>query len=64
MENYRYMLSRDGKTKGQILNLKKRKCSAESCPGYRIHVQWPDGKRTMPCSRGCKIINSQTLQII
>lgn len=63
MENYRYMLSRDGKSKGKIININYRKCSAESCLGHRILVQWPDGKRTYPCSRGCKAVGGQTLQI-
>lgn len=64
MENYRFVLSRDGKSKGKIINPNYRKCSAEGCPGHRILVQWPDGKRTYPCSRGCKTVDGQTLQIL
>lgn len=62
MENKKMtMLSRDGKEKGTILNLQSRRCS---CGGWRIYVRWPDGKRTYPCSRGCKTINDNTLQIL
>lgn len=64
MENFKYMLSRDAKQKGIIKNLNYRKCSAEGCPGHRILVEWPDGKRTYPCSRGCKAVSADTLQIL
>lgn len=64
MESYKYMLARDGKMKGVIKNLHCRKCNAESCTGHRILVQWPDGKRTLPCSKGCKVVDDETLQII
>lgn len=64
MENPKYMLSRDGKIRGEIRNMHSRKCAAEGCPGHRIHVVWPDGKKTFPCSRGCKTVNVDTLQIL
>lgn len=65
MENKKMtMLSRDGKQKGTVLNLHSRRCTMEGCGGWRIHVRWPDGKNTYPCSRGCKAIDKDTLQII
>lgn len=57
------MLSRDGKQKGVILNLQSRHCTMEGCNGWRIHVRWPNGKNTYPCSRGCKVIDDNTMQI-
>jgi len=29
-----------------------RYCALEGCNGDRIYVRWPDGKLTMPCSKG------------
>ena len=58
------MLSRDGKTRGFIRNLQSRRCQQEGCTGWRIHVVWPDGKSTYPCSKGCKVVDAETLQII
>lgn len=28
------------------------KCSMHGCNGKRVHVKWPDGKLTKPCSKG------------
>ena len=28
-------------------------CHIESCRGTRLHVKWPDGKRTYPYLTGC-----------
>lgn len=58
------MLSRDGKTVGTIINLRSRRCMMEGCPGWRIHVRWPDGSNTYPCSCGCKSVDKDTLQIL
>ena len=27
-------------------------CTLEGCPGTRVMVRWPDGKRSWPCSKG------------
>ena len=58
------MLSRDGKIRGLIKNLHSRKCQMEGCHGWRIHVVWPDGKSTYPCSKGCKTVDQHTLQLL
>lgn len=58
------MLSRDGQTQGIIKNLHYRKCNVEGCLGHRILVEWPDGKRTCPCSRGCKTVNDEIMKIL
>ena len=57
------MLNRDGTIQGIIINPNSRKCAMEGCTGMRIHVKWPDGKSTYPCSKGCKEVNQETLQI-
>lgn len=59
----KYMLSRDGTRRGEIKNLRSRRCSLEGCNGVRIHVKWPDGKSTYPCSKGCKRVDDETMQI-
>lgn len=64
MDNPKYMLSRDGKLRGNVINPCYRRCTMEGCSGWRILVQWPDGKRTYPCSCGCKTVNEQTVQIL
>lgn len=61
--NEKIMLSRDGSTKGIIKNLQSRRCTMEGCPGWRIHVVWPDGSSTYPCSCGCRNVDENTLQI-
>lgn len=48
-----YILSRDGKKKGEIKNLSSRRCTMEGCTGVRMHVKWTDGKSTYPCTKGC-----------
>ena len=58
------MLDRTGTLTGTIRNHRSRRCTAEGCPGWRIHVKWPDGRSTYPCSKGTKIIDADTLQII
>lgn len=57
------ILSRDGKKKGVVTNLQSRRCSMESCTGWRMNVRWEDGKRTMPCSKSCKCIGENLLQL-
>lgn len=64
MKGFKYVLSRDGKTRGIIKNLQARKCTMEGCPAWRIHVLWPDGRSTYPCRRGCVPVSADTLQII
>lgn len=64
MKEPKYMLSRDGLRRGEIKNLRSRKCHTECCPGWRIHVRWPDGKNTYPCSCGCKIVDDETWQVM
>lgn len=63
-EPYAKMLSRNGQMVGQILNMHSRPCTMEGCTGVRIHVKWPDGKSTYPCSKGCREISPGLLQII
>lgn len=63
MENTKYMLSRDGNLRGIIKNMQSRKCKMEGCTGWRIHVVWPDGKSSYPCSKGCVHVSNDTLQI-
>lgn len=58
------MLSRDGKKVGVIKNLRSRPCRLEGCTGMRIHVKWPDGKSTYPCSTGCERVDEDTLRIV
>lgn len=59
----KYMLSRDGTERGEIRNLRSRPCRLEGCTGVRIHVRWPDGKSTYPCSKGCRLVDPETLRI-
>lgn len=47
------ILSRDGTKTGIIKNLRSRPCRMEGCTGMRMHVVWPDGRHTYPCSKGC-----------
>ena len=63
-EKFTKMLDREGKTVGEIKNLHSRKCKLEGCSGWRIHVKWPNGKSTFPCSKGIKVIDDETMQII
>lgn len=38
-------------------------CTLEGCGGTRLHVKWPDGKRTYPCAKGCTERPSGDLEI-
>ena len=29
-----------------------RQCTMEGCRGIRVRIVWPDGKATLPCTRG------------
>lgn len=58
------ILSHDGQMVGRILNMHSRPCSMEGCTGVRIHVKWPDGRSTYPCSKGCKELPSGLWQIV
>lgn len=40
------------------------RCRLEGCGGDRLHVKWPDGKRTFPCIKGCKELEGGSFQII
>ena len=48
---------------GRILNIASRPCTLEGCKGVRIHVKWPDGHSTYPCSKGCSQVDAETLKI-
>ena len=38
-------------------------CALEGCGGTRLHVKWPDGKRTYPCAKGCTVRDNGELEI-
>lgn len=38
-------------------------CRLEGCRGTRLHVKWPDGKRTYPCAKGCTTRDDGDLEI-
>ena len=38
-------------------------CRLEGCAGTRLHVRWPDGRRTYPCAKGCSVRADGDLQI-
>ena len=59
-----FMLNRDGTMRGEIRNLHSRPCNMEGCTGHRIHVRWPNNRSTYPCSKGCKVVDSTTWQIV
>lgn len=40
------------------------RCRLEGCGAPRLHVRWPDGKRTYPCAKGCDVRKDGNLQII
>lgn len=63
-QNEKIMLDRTGLVKGAIKNPHSRKCTMEGCTGWRIHVVWPNGKSTYPCSKGCRSIDENTMQIL
>ncbi len=39
-------------------------CTLEGCGGTRLHVLWPDGKRTYPCAKGCRVRKGGNLEIL
>lgn len=38
-------------------------CQLDGCPGRRLHVKWPSGNLTKPCSRGCFVRKDGDWQI-
>lgn len=40
----------------------RRTCSMHGCTGLRIHVKWPDGKSTWPCSKAI-VVEADHLRI-
>lgn len=60
VENYMLPRGGDETKKGIILNLRSRPCRLDGCTGMRIHVKWPDGKHTYPCSKGCRQLDEHT----
>jgi hypothetical protein len=38
-------------------------CALDGCGGTRLHVRWPDGKRTYPCVKGCLVTEDGNLRI-
>lgn len=58
--NYMLPSDRDEGKKGVILNLRSRPCTLQGCTGMRMHVKWPDGKHTYPCSKGCTQLDEHT----
>jgi len=38
-------------------------CPLEGCSATRLHVKWPDGHRTYPCAKGCKVRKNGDLEI-
>ena len=45
------VVSRDGKVTGKVVG-GPTPCPLEGCTGVRMRVAWPDGKRTVPCTKG------------
>jgi len=58
-----YILSQDNTKIGEIKNMKSRPCPIEGCTGMRMHVKWPDGKSTYPCTKGCTQISTHFWKI-
>ena len=58
-----YILSKDGRIKGEIRNLCSRPCRIEGCAGVKMHVKWPGGQSTYPCSKGCTRIGPHLWRI-
>ena len=38
-------------------------CGLDGCGGTRLHAKWPDGRRTYPCAKGCKVRKNGDLEI-
>jgi len=49
-------------TAGEITNVSH--CHLSGCSGTRLHVKWPDGKRTYPCAKGCKVRDDGNMEIL
>jgi hypothetical protein len=55
------VFSRNGKYAGVVTNTSR--CTLDGCGGTRLHVKWPDGRRTYPCAKGCDALEDGSLQI-
>lgn len=53
--------SRDGRACGVVTGTSL--CRLAGCGGTRLHVRWPDGRRTYPCAKGCLTRADGDLQI-
>jgi hypothetical protein len=42
---------------------KVSRCRLTGCTGARLHVKWPDGRRTYPCTKGCRLRDDGDYQI-
>lgn len=60
----KFVISRDGKTKGTIISEHARSCTMEGCRHMRASVRWPDGSLTYPCWGGMDTISDDTVKII
>lgn len=54
---------RGGKGKPGVV-VGTRECTLEGCGGTGLITRWPNGKRTVPCARGCKGRGKTGLQIL
>ena len=41
-----------------------RRCQLEGCTGVRVYVRWPDGRLTMPCSKGMSSLGEGGFRIL
>lgn len=60
--DYAIIWDRDGTTRG-VRTGGTRRCPMAGCNGIRIHVRWPDGKTTYPCSKGLRALADGSFQI-
>lgn len=51
LKNLKTVKNRDGSQEGRVISAGHR-CTLAGCTGQRVHVRWPDGKLTKPCSKG------------
>jgi hypothetical protein len=60
----KYVLDREGKEKGTIINEHSRKCMMEGCRHWKASVKWSNGKITYPCWGGMEMVDEETAKII